>query len=138
MKTKFDTQRAKVAEYLKEGNTITARDAYHLCGTMRLSAIIYHLRNERDMAIADERIFEENTNYSKYWLTSDPVVKNTIRGHLLHGNYITEEIAKEHFDCDHIKVVINELREEGMNILCETVHPLCGKKFNRYYFKHEK
>ena len=135
METKFETQRAKVAEYLKEGNTITARDAYHLCGTMRLSAIIYHLRNERDMAIADERIFEENTNYSKYWLTSDPKIKAEIKDFLLRGNRITEESAKEVFDCDHIKVVINELREEGMNILCETVHPICGKKFNRYYFK---
>jgi hypothetical protein len=135
METKFDTQRAKVAEYLKEGNTITARDAYKLCGTMRLSAIIFHLKNERDMPIADERIYEENTNYSKYWLCADPKIKAEIKNFLLHGNKITEEIAKEHFDCDHIKVVINELREEGMNILCETVHPLCGKKFNRYYFK---
>ena len=135
METKFDTQRAKVAEYLKEGNTITARDAYHLCGTMRLSAIIYHLRNERDMAIADERIYEEDTNYSKYWLTADPTIKNAIKNYLLHGEYMTEEKAREHFDCDCLKVVINELREEGMNILCETVHPLCGKKFNRYYFK---
>jgi hypothetical protein len=135
METKFDTQRAKVAEYLKEGKTITARDAYKLCGTMRLSAIIHHLRHERDMAIADERIYEDNTNYSKYWLCAEPKLKAEVKDYLMRGNYMTTEIAEQVFECDHIKVVINELREEGMNILCETVHPLCGKKFNRYYFK---
>ena len=132
---KMETQRKAVKEWLESGKTITAHEAYMLCGTMRLSAIIHHLRYERDMAIADERIYEENTNYSKYWLTADPKIKVEIKDFLLRGNRLTEEYAKEVFDCDHIKVVINELRKEGMNILCETVHPLCGKKFNRYYFK---
>jgi hypothetical protein len=129
METKFDTQRAKVAEYLKEGNTITARDAYKLCGTMRLSAIIHHLRFERDMAIADKRIYEDNTNYSKYWLTSDPALKDEIKDYLMRGNYMTTEIAEQVFDCDYLNVVLNELREEGLNIVSKRRKPLCGKEF---------
>lgn len=129
METKFETQRAKVAEYLKEGNTITARDAYKLCGTMRLSAIIHHLRFERDMAIADERIYEENTNYSKYWLTAEPSLKAEMKDYMVRGNYMTMEIAKQVFECDYLNVVLNELKEEGLNIVSKRRKPLCGKEF---------
>ena len=129
METKFDTQRAKVAEYLKEGNTITARDAYKLCGTMRLSAIIHHLRHDRDMPIADERIYEENTNYSKYWLTAEPSLKAEIKDYMVRGNYMTMKIAKQVFECDYLNVVLNELKEEGLNIVSKRRKPLCGKEF---------
>lgn len=129
METKFDTQRAKVAEYLKEGNTITARDAYKLCGTMRLSAIIHHLRYDRDMPIVDERIYEENTNYSKYWLTAEPSLKAEMKDYMVRGNYMTMEIAKQVFECDYLNVVLNELKEEGLNIVSKRRKPLCGKEF---------
>jgi hypothetical protein len=129
MKTKFDTQRAKVAEYLKEGNTITARDAYKLCGTMRLSAIIHHLRHERGMAIADERVYEENTNYSKYWLCADPKLKAEMKDYMMRGNYMTTEIAEQVFECDYLNVLLNELKEEGLNIVSKRRKPLCGKEF---------
>lgn len=65
---RIETQRKSVKEWLESGKDITARDAYRLCGTMRLSAIIWHLKNERNMPIADERIYEDGTNYSRYWL----------------------------------------------------------------------
>jgi hypothetical protein len=129
METKIETQRAKVAEYLKEGNTITARDAYKLCGTMRLSAIIHHLRYGRDMPIADERIYEENTNYSKYWLTAEPSLKAEMKDYMVRGNYMTMEIAKQVFECDYLNVVLNELKEEGLNIVSKRRKPLCGKEF---------
>ena len=129
METKFETQRAKVAEYLKEGNTITARDAYKLCGTMRLSAIIHHLRYDRDMPIADERIYEENTNYSKYWLTAEPSLKAEMKDYMVRGNYMTMEIAKQVFECDYLNVVLKELKEEGLNIVSKRRKPLCGKEF---------
>lgn len=129
METKFETQRAKVAEYLKEGNTITARDAYKLCGTMRLSAIIHHLRYDRDMPIADKRIYEENTNYSKYWLTAEPSLKAEMKDYMVRGNYMTMEIAKQVFECDYLNVVLNELKEEGLNIVSKRRKPLCGKEF---------
>lgn len=129
METKIETQRAKVAKYLKEGNTITARDAYRLCGTMRLSAIIHHLRYDRDMPIADERIYEKNTNYSKYWLTVDPALKNEMKEYMMRGNYMTTEVAKQVFECDYLYVVLNELKEEGLKIVGKRRKPLCGKEF---------
>jgi hypothetical protein len=129
METKFETQRAKVAEFLKDGNTITARDAYRLCGTMRLSAIIHHLRYERGMAIADERIYEKNTNYSKYWLTADPALKAEMKEYMMRGNYMTTEVAKQVFECDYLYVVLNELKEEGLKVVGKRRKPLCGKEF---------
>ena len=131
----METQRKAVKEWLESGKTITARDAYTLCGSMRLSAIIFHLKNERGMPIADKRIYEEGTNYSKYWLTSDPAKKKEIKDFLLRGNSISEEMASEMWDINYLKVVINELREEGINIVSKKVKPLCGKEFTEWYVK---
>ena len=135
MSKNLDTKIGKVRAFLEDGNTITSWKAIELFRCTRLSAVIYALRNDYGMTIADKRIYEEDTNYSKYWLTADPATKNAIKDHLLNGKRITEEIAKEHFDCNCIKVIINELREEGLNIAEERVRPLCGKKFTRYYVK---
>lgn len=135
MSKNLETKIGKVRAFLEEGNTLTSWKAIELFRCTRLSAVIYALRNDYGMAIADERIYEEDTNYSKYWLVADPETKRAIKDYLLRGNHITEEIAKEHFDCDYIKVVVNELREEGLNIIEERARPLCGKKFTRYYVK---
>lgn len=135
MSKNLETKIGKVRAFLEEGNTLTSWKAIELFRCTRLSAVIYVLRNDYGMAIADERIYEEDTNYSKYWLTADPATKIAIKDYLLNGKRITEEIAKEHFDCDCLKVVVNELREEGFNIAEERVRPLCGKKFTRYYVK---
>lgn len=135
MSKNLKTKIGKVRAFLEEGNTLTSWKAIELFRCTRLSAVIYALRNDYGMAIADERIYEEDTNYSKYWLTADPATKIAIKDYLLNGKRITEEIAKEHFDCDCLKVVVNELREEGLNIAEERVRPLCGKKFIRYYVK---
>lgn len=135
MSKNLETKIGKVRAFLEEGNTLTSWKAIELFRCTRLSAVIYALRNDYGMAIADERIYEEDTNYSKYWLTADPATKIAIKDYLLRGKHITEEIAKEHFDCDCLKVVVNELREEGLNLKEERVRPLCGKKFTRYYVK---
>lgn len=135
MSKNLETKIGKVRAFLEEGNTLTSWKAIELFRCTRLSAVIYVLRNDYGMVIADERIYEEDTNYSKYWLTADPATKIAIKDYLLNGKRITEEIAKEHFDCDCLKVVVNELREEGLNIAEERVRPLCGKKFTRYYVK---
>ena len=135
MSKNLETKIGKVRAFLEEGNTLTSWKAIELFRCTRLSAVIYALRNDYGMAIADERIYEEDTNYSKYWLTADSATKIAIKDYLLRGNHITEEIAKEHFDCDCLKVVVNELREEGLNLKEERVRPLCGKKFTRYYVK---
>lgn len=135
MSKNLDTKIGKVRAYLEDGNTITSWKAIELFRCTRLSAVIYALRNDYGMAIADKRIYEEDTNYSKYWLTADPATKNAIKDYLLNGKRITEEIAKEHFDCDCIKVVVNELREEGLNIVSAKRTPLCGKSYTIWYTK---
>ena len=135
MSKNLDTKIGKVRAFLEDGNTITSWKAIELFRCTRLSAVIYALRNDYGMAIADKRIYEEDTNYSKYWLTADPATKNAIKDYLLNGKRITEEIAKEHFDCDCIKVVINELREEGLNIVSAKRTPLCGKSYSIWYIK---
>lgn len=135
MSKNLDTKIGKVRAFLEDGNTITSWKAIELFHCTRLSAVIYALRNDYGMAIADKRIYEEDTNYSKYWLTADPATKNAIKDYLLRGNGITEEIAKEHFGCDCIKVVINELREEGLNIVSTKRTPLCGKNYTVWYIK---
>lgn len=136
MSKNLETKIGKVRAFLEEGNTITSWDAIHMFDYTRLADGIHRLINDYGLPIESKMVYEDNgVKYAKYWLTADPKIKAEIKEFLLHGNRITEKSAKEVFDCDHIKVVINELREEGMNILCETVHPLCGKKFNRYYFK---
>ena len=136
MSKNLNTKIGKVRAFLEEGNTITSWDAIHMFDYTRLADGIHRLINDYGLPIESKMVYEEDgVKYAKYWLTADPATKIAIKDYLLNGKRITEEIAKEHFDCDCIKVVINELREEGMNILCETVHPLCGKKFNRYYFK---
>lgn len=135
MSKNLETKIGKVRAFLEDGNTITSWKAIELFRCTRLSAVIYALRNDYGMAIADKRIYEEDTNYSKYWLTADPATKNAIKDYLLNGKRITEEIAKEHFDCDCIKVVVNELREEGLNIVSAKRTPLCGKSYSIWYTK---
>ena len=135
MSKNLDTKIGKVRAFLEDGNTITSWKAIELFRCTRLSAVIYALRNDYGMAIADKRIYEEDTNYSKYWLTADPATKNAIKDYLLNGKRITEAIAKEHFDCDCIKVVVNELREEGLNIVSAKRTPLCGKSYTIWYTK---
>ena len=135
MSKNLDTKIGKVRAFLEEGNTLTSWRAIELFRCTRLSAVIYALRNDYGMAIADKRIYEEDTNYSKYWLTADPATKNAIKDYLLNGKRITEEIAKEHFDCNCVKVIINELREEGLNIVSAKRTPLCGKSYTIWYTK---
>lgn len=136
MSKNLNTKIGKVRAFLEEGNTLTSWKAIELFKYTRLADGIHRLINDYGLTIESKIVYEEDgVKYAKYWLCADPKIKAEIKDFLLRGNRLTEESAKEVFDCDHIKVVINELREEGMNILCETVHPLCGKKFNRYYFK---
>lgn len=136
MSKNLNTKIGKVRAFLEEGNTITSWDAIKMFNYTRLADGIHRLINDYGLAIESKMVYEDDgVKYAKYWLTADPKIKAEIKEFLLRGNRLTEESAKEVFECDYLKVVINELREEGMNIVCETVHPLCGKKFNRYYFK---
>ena len=132
---KMETQRQSVKKWLESGRTITAHEAYLLCGTMRLSAIIHHLKNEKGMYIVSERIYTDQTNFSKYWLTSDPKLKEEIKAYLMRGNYITTTIAEQVFECDNLSLILKELKDEGLNIVEKTKKPLCGEEFNLWVIK---
>lgn len=43
---KETTQKAIILAELKDGKTVTALEAFKLCGSLRLSSIIYTLRDE--------------------------------------------------------------------------------------------
>lgn len=43
---KETTQKAIILAELKDGKTVTALDAFKLCGSLRLSSIIFDLRDE--------------------------------------------------------------------------------------------
>lgn len=136
MSKNLETKIGKVRAFLEEGNTITSWQSIEMFEYTRLADGIYRLINDYGLPIESKMVYEDDgVKYAKYWLTADPAIKIAIKDYLLNGKRITEEIAKEHFDCDCIKVVINELREEGLNIAEERVRPLCGKKFTRYYVK---
>lgn len=124
---KFNTKTAKVKAYLEAGNTITSWEAINLFKCTRLSAVIFNLINEYDMPIDSKRVYEDGTNYSIYWLTADPKVKEEIKSYLLRGNGITEEQALDVWGIKYLKVVLQELHDEGMNIVSKKVRHLCGE-----------
>ena len=136
MSKNLDTKIGKVRAFLEEGNTITSWDAIKMFGYTRLAAGKKYLEDKYGLSIASKMVYEDDgVKYAKYWLTADPATKNAIKDYLLKGKRITEEIAKEHFDCDFIKVIINQLREEGLNIVSAKRTPLCGKSYTIWYTK---
>lgn len=68
------TQREVVLEHLKMGKQITQEDAYTLCGSQRLGAIIFNLRKEGyniyNLDIKGKNRFGNTCNYVKYMLTN--------------------------------------------------------------------
>ena len=133
---KFDTHIANVKAYLKEGKPITSWDAISLFRCTRLSAVIFYLKEKYGMNISSEMVYEEDgKRYAKYTLRANENIKTEIKDYLKRGNKITSEVAFQLFDCDYLKVVINELREEGINIVSKKVKPLCGKEFTEWYVK---
>lgn len=131
---RFDTQRAKVREYLLEGKTITSWKAIELFRCTRLSAVIYSLIHDYDMPIMSKMVYEDDgTRYAKYWLTADPVLRDEIKDFMLRGNKISEESAREIFGVENLAVLLNDLREDGVNVRSEVYKPLCGKSFTRWF-----
>lgn len=131
-----ETQRRLIADYLNKGNAITPIDALNLFGCFRLSAVVYFLKNEKGMNIHTEMVYEPNgKRHAKYYLVANPKLKAEIKDYMMRGNYLTKEVAEQVFDCKYLNVLIAELKEEGLNIIEERVHPLCGKKFIRYRVK---
>lgn len=136
MSKNLDTKIGKVRAFLEDGNTITSWQCIQMFKYTRLADAIYRLINDYGLPIESKMVYEDDgVKYAKYWLTADPATKNAIKEYLLNGNRITEEIAKGHFDCDCIKVIINQLREEGLNIVSAKRTPLCGKSYSIWYIK---
>ena len=133
MSKNLDTKIGKVRAFLEDGNTITSWKAIELFRCTRLSAAIYTLRNDYGMAIADKRIYEEDTNYSKYWLTISDDSMREIKDYLLRGNKITESRSKDVFGIDNFAILLNCLREDGIELRSKMVRPLCGKPYIEYY-----
>lgn len=69
---RFDSQRAKICAYLKDGKSITPIEALNMFGAFRLSAIIYVLKNNYDMPIETEIVYEDGgKRYARYYLKKD-------------------------------------------------------------------
>ncbi len=71
MKENFETKIAKIKAYLLAGNVITSWDAITKFNCTRLSAVIFELKNRHGLNIESERIYVEDTNYSRYWLKKE-------------------------------------------------------------------
>lgn len=54
------SQNAKIAEYLKQGNSITPLDALKMFGCMRLGARIADLKDKYNMHIISRMVVTEN------------------------------------------------------------------------------
>lgn len=67
-----ETQRKQIREYLLAGNTITPLEALQMFGAFRLSAHIYVLKNDYDMPIETQMIYEDNgKRYAMYYLREE-------------------------------------------------------------------
>ena len=66
---RIESQRKNVKNWLLKGNSITPIEALQMFGAFRLSAIIFVLKNEHDMNIKTEIVYEPNgKRYAKYYL----------------------------------------------------------------------
>ena len=66
---RMESQRKNVKNWLLKGNSITPIEALQMFGAFRLSAIIFVLKNEYDMPIETEMVYEPNgKRYAKYYL----------------------------------------------------------------------
>jgi len=67
-------QKEVVLEHLKTGKQLTQEQAYELCGSQRLSDIIYKLRKKGysiyNILEKGTNRFGNNTNFVKYMLTN--------------------------------------------------------------------
>lgn len=133
---KIGTHIENVKNHLNSGRSITSWEAIELYHCTRLSAVIYSLKDRYYMLIASERITtDEGTNFSRYWQVAYPDSKYAIKEYLLQGNSIDSNLAWDKFYCDHLAVVIKELRKEGVDVDQELVTVEGGRKVNKYTIK---
>ena len=66
---RMESQRKAIQNWLLVGKTITPIEALNMFGAFRLSAAIYVLKNDYDMDIVTEMVYEDGgKRYAKYYL----------------------------------------------------------------------
>lgn len=71
MKENFETKKGKVKAWLLSGKTITSAEAINMWWCTRLAAVIKDLEVRDGLEIDRERIYEDKTNYTRYWLKKE-------------------------------------------------------------------
>jgi hypothetical protein len=67
-----ESQRRSIQTWLLNGHTLTPIEALNMFGAFRLSAVIYVLKNDYDMPIETEMVYEEGgKRYAKYYLKKE-------------------------------------------------------------------
>lgn len=70
------------------------------------------------MLIVSEMISnEDGTRFARYHQVAKSGTKEEIKNYLMMKGEITSIIARDMFNCDHLKVVIRDLNNEGMKII---------------------
>lgn len=114
---KYETHIQNVKNHLNNGLSITSWEAIELYHCTRLSAVIYSLKDRHSMLISSEMVDSgDGTRYARYTRIANPNQKREIKAYMMDGNDIDAYIAREKFGCDHLKVVVSELKSEGCNI----------------------
>lgn len=67
----FPTQKSIVRQHLLDGNSITQLEALDLCGSLRLSAIIFDLREEGLPIITEKLQVSPRKRVANYYLPKD-------------------------------------------------------------------
>ena len=134
MSKNLETKIGKVRAFLEEGNTITSWDAIKMFGYTRLAAGKKYLEDNYGLSIASKMVYEDDgVKYAKYWLTISDDSLREIKDYLLRGNKITESRSKDVFGIDNFAILLNCLREDGIELRSKMVRPLCGKPYIEYY-----
>ena len=68
MNEEFTSQKAQVRHHLLQGKSITPLEALRLCGSLRLSAIIYDLRDEGLPIITEKIQVSPKKRVAKYYI----------------------------------------------------------------------
>lgn len=69
---RIESQRKNIKNWLLSGKSITPIEALQMFGAFRLSAIIFVLKNEHDMNIRTDMVYEPNgRRYARYTLVKE-------------------------------------------------------------------
>ena len=67
----FGTQKANVRAWLLKGRSITPLEALNLCGSLRLSAIVFKLREEGLPIVTEKIQVSPKKRVAQYYLPKD-------------------------------------------------------------------